>query len=174
MILEILKDDHPILKQPCKPVQKIGTSLRKLLDDMLETMNHAQGVGLAAPQVGVSKRVIIVDVGEGLIELINPEILSCEGTDRAWEGCLSYPGIIGEIDRHLKLVVSGLDRQGHRRWVAAEGFLSRALQHEIDHLNGVVIKDRAIEIKDAPPPGDGEDELGEEPEDGPESAGERS
>ncbi len=167
MILEIMKDDHPILKQSCKPVQKIGPSIKKLLEDMLETMNHAKGVGLAAPQVGVSKRVIIVDVGEGLIELINPEILSCEGSELAWEGCLSYPGIIGEIDRHQKLVVSGLDRHGHRRWVAAEGFLARALQHEIDHLNGVVIKDRAVQIKDVPPEG----EEGEEGAEGEEAEG---
>lgn len=158
MVLEILTDDHPVLKQPAKPVKKISQTVKRLLEDMCETMKEAEGVGLAAPQVGVSKRVIIVDIGQGLIELINPEILSCEGTELGWEGCLSYPGIVAEIERSHKLVVSGLDRQGRRCWIEAQGYLARALQHEIDHLNGIVIKDRAKQIKDAPSASEAEDE----------------
>jgi len=117
------------------------------LDNMQETMKDALGVGLAAPQVGVSKRVIIVDLEDEVFELINPEIVSSEGTQVDSEGCLSIPGIKGKVSRSEKVVVTGLNREGEMIEIEAEGLLARIFQHEIDHLNGVLFTDIAYDVE---------------------------
>ncbi|WP_028307412.1 peptide deformylase [Desulfitibacter alkalitolerans] len=146
-IYQIVKVGDNILREKAKPVPNINSSIIKLLDNMQETMKDALGVGLAAPQVGVSKRVIIVDIGEGLIELINPEIVNSEGTKIDVEGCLSIPGVRGNVPRGEKIVVAGLNRHGERVEIEAKGLLARAFQHEIDHLDGTLFIDIADNIE---------------------------
>lgn len=141
-IFEIVKDGDPVLREEAKEVPKITPNILKLLDNMADTMYHANGVGLAAPQIGVAKRVIIVDVGEGLIELINPEIVESCGLQTDAEGCLSVPNVQGEVTRAQEIVVKGLDRNGQEVVVKGSGLLARALFHEIDHLNGVLFTDK--------------------------------
>lgn len=145
-VLEILKQEHPSLRRPARRVRVITRSVLTLLDDMQETMRAAGGVGLAAPQVGVSRRVVVIDVGEGLIELINPEIIVHSGEEVAVEGCLSVPGLVGEVPRAARVTVEAVDRNGRPLWVEGESLLSRALQHELDHLDGVLFLDRAQSI----------------------------
>ncbi len=144
-LMEIKKIGDIVLKQKAEPVEVIDSEIRHLLDDMAETMYKAEGVGLAAPQIGISKRVIVIDTGEGLIELINPEIIRAEGemmTDV--EGCLSVPGITGEVERPSNVNVRFLNRRGKRQRIIAKGnLLARCLQHEIDHLDGVLFVDKA-------------------------------
>jgi peptide deformylase len=146
-IRKIVKYPDPILKQKAKPVTKFHARLHKLLDDMAETMYHAPGVGLAAPQVGILKRVIVVDIGEGLIEIVNPEIIEKVGEQISPpEGCLSIPGLIGDVRRANLITVVGQDRHGNPLKLEAEGYLARALQHEVDHLNGVLFIDIAERV----------------------------
>lgn len=114
---------------------------------MRDTMYANQGVGLAAPQIGVSKRVIVVDVGDGLVELINPVIAEAKGTQIDNEGCLSIPGMVGEVMRAEHVNVKGLDRTGNETEIEASGFFARALQHEIDHLDGILFIDKAKNLK---------------------------
>ena len=135
------------LRDKAKLVTKFGKNIEKLLDNMKDTMYANRGVGLAAPQIGVSKRVIVVDVGDGPIELINPEIIDVDGTQTDSEGCLSFPGIMGDVTRAFKVEVKGLDRVGDEIGVRAEGFFARALQHEIDHLDGILFIDKAKNLK---------------------------
>ncbi len=130
-----LQDDE-ILKKPCKPVKEINERIITLLDDMQETMYLANGVGLAAPQVGVLRQVVVIDVGEGIIELINPEIISREGEQVGYEGCLSVPGVMGIVARPEKVTVRALNRNAEEFTIEGEGLLARALCHEIDHLSG--------------------------------------
>ena len=111
-VLEVVQIGNPVLKAKAEPVEKINKQILKILDDMADTMYASDGVGLAAPQIGVSKRIIIVDIGEGLIELINPEIVSAEGSVVDQEGCLSVAGFFGDVARAQKVVVQGLNRQG--------------------------------------------------------------
>jgi peptide deformylase len=146
----IVKDPDPVLRQIAKPVQKINKNIHKLLDDMAETMYDADGVGLAAPQIGISKRVIIVDVGDelGLIELINPEYVELEGEQLGSEGCLSIPNLNGEVRRAYRVRVRALNRHGESFELVGEELLARALQHEIDHLNGVLFTDLASSVYD--------------------------
>lgn len=146
-IMEIRKAGDKVLKEKAQPVDYIDKKLKKLLDDMGETMYHADGVGLAAPQVGVSLRVIVLDVGDGLIEIVNPVIVEREGTEKGTEGCLSVPGVFGEVERAAKVTVEGLNRFGKKVKVSGEGLLARALQHEIDHLDGVLFIEKADTIK---------------------------
>lgn len=148
----IVKDPDPVLRERALEVKKFTSNLHKLLTDMAETMYDAEGVGLAAPQVGILKRVIVVDVGDerGLIEMVNPEIVEQDGEQLGPEGCLSIPGISGDVKRANRIVVKGQDRNGTAFTVEAEGFLARAFQHEIDHLNGVLFTDLALEIYDSP------------------------
>jgi len=126
---------------------QINASVHKLLDNLRDTMYSNKGVGLAAPQIGVLKRAIVVDAGEGLIELINPEILETSGKETDLEGCLSIPGVLGEVERAADVVVRGLNREGREVKVEANGFCARALQHEIDHLDGILFIDRAVKIR---------------------------
>ena len=145
-VLDIRRAGDPVLKEKAKPVAKITKTVRSLLDNMVQTMQEADGVGLAAPQVGVSLRVVVIDVGEGLIELINPEIVASEGCETGTEGCLSIPGMYGDVERFTSVTVQGLDRQGAPITVQGSGLLARALQHEIDHLEGVLFIERAQSV----------------------------
>ncbi len=131
-----------ILRKKSRPVDKIDKRILTLLDDMAETMYKAEGAGLAAPQVGILRRVVVIDVGEGLIELINPKILNKEGEQMAMEGCLSIPGLTGQVKRPLKVVVSGLNRNGEEIKIEGSHLLARALCHEIDHLDGILYIDK--------------------------------
>lgn len=139
----IVKHPDPVLREKTVKVKNINKNIIKLLDDMAETMYHAEGVGLAAPQVGVSKRVTVINVGDenGLIELINPEIISKSGEQMGPEGCLSFPGLVGEVRRAQKCKVRALNRHGEIFEIEGEDLLARAFQHEIDHLNGVLFTD---------------------------------
>lgn len=146
-ILEIKKAGDKVLKEICQPVEKIDRKVRQLLDDMAETMYSANGAGLAAPQIGVTLRLVVIDVGDGLIELINPEIVKYEGSVKDTEGCLSIPDIWGEVERYSKVVVESLNRRGKKQRLVGEGLLARAFQHELDHLNGILFIDRAETIQ---------------------------
>jgi len=154
-----VKEPDPILREVSRPVPKITPNIHKLLDDMAETMYHAQGVGLAAPQIGILKRVIVLDPADGetgLIEMINPEILEKSGRVLGAEGCLSIPGIQGEVYRYEKIRVKGLDRHGNELVMDAEGWLARIFQHEIDHLDGILFTDKAENIYRKDPTEDAE------------------
>lgn len=146
-VFQIVEIGDTLLRENARPVPKVGDNIRKLLTNMADTMYSADGVGLAAPQIGISKRVVVIDVGEGLLELINPEILQMEGKETDTEGCLSVPDLVGEVTRAYRVVVKGLDRDGKEITVEAEGLLARACQHEIDHLNGVLFVDKADRVK---------------------------
>ncbi|MGY5342568.1 peptide deformylase [Paenibacillus glucanolyticus] len=146
----IVKEPDEVLHKKAKEVTKITPNVQKLLDDMADTMYDADGVGLAAPQVGILKRLIVIDAGDehGLIKMINPEIVESEGEQFGPEGCLSIPGWNGDVRRAEKVTVKGLDCEGNELIVTGTGLLARAFQHEIDHLNGVLfteIADRVYE-----------------------------
>ncbi len=145
MAIRIIRtDEDPILRKKAKKVEKIDDRVKVLLEDMKETMYAADGVGLAAPQVGVLKRIILVDVGEGLLEMINPEIVESCGEEIDEEGCLSLPGVNGDVCRPEAVTVKGLNPQGQEIVIEAKNLFARALCHEIDHLNGVLFTDRII------------------------------
>jgi len=146
----IVKDPDPVLREVAKEVTKFNANLQKLLKDMAETMYDADGVGLAAPQIGISKRVIVVDVGDdnGLIEMVNPVIVEEDGEQFGPEGCLSIPNLNGEVRRADRIVVTGQDAAGQSFTMEATGFLARAFQHEIDHLNGILFTDIAESVYD--------------------------
>lgn len=139
-ILPIVLFPDKILEQKCAKVTSFDKNLAKLLNNMHETMLEADGVGLAAPQVGVKKQIAVVDIGENenIIEMINPEILEASGEQTDPEGCLSFPGVYGEVTRPYKVKIRAQDRRGRTYELEAEGFLARAIQHEIDHLNGIL------------------------------------
>ncbi|MCM3746148.1 peptide deformylase [Paenibacillus pasadenensis] len=146
----IVQNPDPVLREVAKEVTKFNSNLHKLLKDMAETMYDAEGVGLAAPQVGISKRVIVVDIGDerGLIEMVNPEIIERDGEQFGPEGCLSIQNLNGDVRRAEKVRVRGQNRDGEFFEVEAEGFLARAFQHEVDHLNGILFIDLAEELYD--------------------------
>ncbi|MGE4282614.1 MAG: peptide deformylase [Clostridia bacterium] len=137
-----------VLRKISRPVDSINKNVLTLLDDMAETMKAANGVGLAAPQVGVLKRIVVIDVGKGIIELINPEIISTEGKQNEAEGCLSVPGKLGEVERPEKVTVKALNRHGEVIEVTGEELLAIALCHEIDHLNGILFIDKVTRFID--------------------------
>ena len=145
-ILEIKKAGDKVLKAQAKEVARVDKRIKQLLDNMAETMYDADGVGLAAPQVGQSLRMVVIDVGEGLVELINPQITSMEGEEQALEGCLSVPGVYGEVKRYSKVTVEALNRQGKKVKYMGTELLGRAFQHEIDHLEGILFIDKAESI----------------------------
>lgn len=134
-------EGDPVLREKAKPVKEITPNIVKLLDDMAETMYDAEGVGLAAPQVGISKRIIVMDCGDGLIEMVNPEIVSMDGEQIGAEGCLSIPGITAEVKRANHVIAKGLDRHGKEITVEGTELLARCIQHEIDHLDGRLFTD---------------------------------
>ena len=135
---KILTTDEPSLHKVCRPVEKFDWRLHKLLDDMHETLAQANGVGLAAPQVGILRRVVIVDTGEEILELVNPELLETDGEQEGAEGCLSVPGKYGLVKRPYYAKVRAQDRNGE--WFEAEGeeLIARCFCHELDHLDGIV------------------------------------
>ena len=151
----------PILRRKARPVSAFDKNLQTLIDDMIETMRQAPGVGLAAPQVGIGERVIIVEYAEPpeeeeeeqeevkprLYVMVNPEIVKAsEETVLGVEGCLSIPGLVGEVERYSTIQIKGLNRRGQPMKVKADGWLARIFQHEIDHVNGVVFPDRATRV----------------------------
>ena len=140
----ILGEDE-ILHKKCRPVDKFDEKLHALLDDMAETMYDAVGAGLAAPQVGLLRRVATIDVGEGLIELVNPEIIARSGKKVDVEGCLSVPNRAGMVERPEKVTVRAQNRKGEVFEITAEGMLCKCLCHEIDHLDGIVYVDKMLE-----------------------------
>lgn len=149
---EIKTYPDPVLRKKAEPVEKIDDEIRRLVDDMIETMHKAPGVGLAAPQIGVSLRVIVVDITVGedpdaVIVLFNPEIVSYSDNVVVEEGCLSLPGIASGVPRHQKVVVRGINLHWEEVEIEAEGLLARAFQHEIDHLNGALYWDKLGKIK---------------------------
>lgn len=155
-VREILTSGAPVLRQKAKKVKRVDASTHKLIDDMLETMHAANGLGLAATQVGVSLRVLVIEMpqddedphsGEQVV-LVNPEIVKSEGEQFGEEGCLSVPGYIGMIRRAMRVSVKGLNGKGKEVRVNGEGLLARALQHEIDHLDGVLFTDRLEKPED--------------------------
>ena len=143
-IRNIVKDGDPVLRKICRSVISFDEKLATLIDDMLDTMYEANGVGLAAPQVGILRRICVIDVGNGPIELVNPAIISEEGVQIGDEGCLSIPGQSGLVKRPLRVKVKAQDRNGKTFEVSGEGLLARAFCHEIDHLNGILYKDKVI------------------------------
>ncbi len=149
----------PVLRRKARAVTKFDKELQTLIEDMIETMRDAPGVGLAAPQVGISERVIVVEYYEHeedeekedkpkkVWALVNPEIVKASAEMvRGVEGCLSIPGLVGEVERHESLTVKGLNRRGQPMRVKASGWLARIFQHEIDHINGIVFTDRAARV----------------------------
>lgn len=137
----------PVLRRIAHPVKEVNENIKKLLDNMAETLYHAKGVGLAAPQVGISKRVIVVDIGEGLFKLVNPEIVASSGIQDGAEGCLSVPDVVGNVKRSEHVTVKALNEDGDEVTIEASGYLARAFQHEIDHLNGIIFTDKATAIE---------------------------
>ena len=144
-ILRIVKEGDDTLRKISRPVKQIDKRILELLDDMRQTMYANDGVGLAAPQVGILRRVVVIDVGDELYELINPEIVSTEGDVVDVEGCLSVPGRRGKVARPETVTVRALDRKGELREYTGTGLLARAFCHEIDHLDGTLYLDKMIE-----------------------------
>ena len=143
-IRNIVKYGDEILHKVCRSVLSFDDKLAQTLDDMADTMYKAEGVGLAAPQIGILRRFCIVDIGDGLIELINPVIIEESGVQTESEGCLSLPGDYGVTKRPMKVTVRAQDRHGNTFTVSGEGLKARAFCHEIDHLNGIIFKERLI------------------------------
>ncbi len=141
-IRKIVEIGDEKLRKKAKPVEKFDMRLKILLKDLADTMYKAEGVGLAAPQVGILRRVAVVDVGDGLAELVNPEIVLTEGEECGAEGCLSIPGRSGLVTRPLKVTVRAFNGKGEPIEVEGEGFMARALCHELDHLDGVLYVDK--------------------------------
>ncbi len=143
--IRFIGDD--LLRKKSRPVEEFNDRIWTLLDDMAETMYKSEGVGLAAPQVGILRRAVVIDVGEGLVELINPEIISFSGEQTDPEGCLSVPEYIGTVTRPETVTVKAQNRNGEEFVLEARGFLARAVCHELDHLDGILFVDRADEIE---------------------------
>lgn len=141
---QIVKIGEPVLRKKSKVVKEINDRIIELLDDMADTMYEADGVGLAAPQVSILKRVVVIDVGEGLLELVNPEIIATSGEQIDAEGCLSVPGEDGEVKRPYVVRVRAQDRHGNTFEIEGEELLARAFCHEIDHLDGILYVDKVI------------------------------
>ena len=141
----IVKEGDSVLRKNCREVTDFNDRLHILLDDMKDTLIEADGAGLAAPQVGILKRVAIVSVDDAYYEIINPEIIAVEGEQTGPEGCLSVPGVYGTVSRPMKVTVKAFDRNGKEFTVSGEGLLARAFCHEIDHLDGILFKDKVIE-----------------------------
>ena len=146
-IRNIRKEEDPILKKKAKEVTKITDRELTLIEDMIETMYDADGVGLAAPQVGILKRMAVIDIGEGPIVIINPKIVESTGEEVEYEGCLSLPGVSGKVPRPTFVKVMALNMDGEEVTIEAEGFFARAMCHEIDHLDGILFMDKAVDIE---------------------------
>jgi peptide deformylase len=145
-ILNIVKEGDPTLRKVCRPVTEITPRILTLLNDMRETLIEANGAGLAAPQVGILRRIALVDLGEEIVELINPEIVETEGEQEEVEGCLSVPDVWGVTRRPARVKVKALNREGEEFTVEGEGLNARCLCHEIDHLDGHLFTDNVLHI----------------------------
>ena len=146
-IRPILTFDHPALREKAKKVARVDMSIQRLIDDLAETMLDAPGAGLAANQIGVPLRVCVVKGDDNQIwGLVNPEIVKSDGVQVGYEGCLSYPGWVGEVSRHETVVVKGRNRRGKEVRIKSTGFTARAFQHELDHLDGVLFIDRLTSL----------------------------
>ncbi len=149
MALRVIRiDGDPVLRKKSKSVDDITDRVKLLLEDMVETMVEANGIGLAAPQVGVLRRAIVIDIGEGVLKMINPEIIESDGSEVDVEGCLSIPNLSGTVERPERVKVKYLDEVGNENILDATDLLARAVCHEIDHLNGVLYTDKVIEYID--------------------------
>ena len=146
-IRNIVQVGDDVLRQKCETVEAFDEKLWALLDDMKDTVKKEKGAGLAAPQVGVLRRVVVVDVDEGYFEFINPVILQQKGEQNGWEGCLSVRGKSGIVSRPMKVKISFFDRNGDKYLLQAKGFFARAICHELDHLDGVLYIDKASHIQ---------------------------
>lgn len=147
-LLNIVTEEDPILHKVCRPVTEITPRIRQLLDDMKETLAEANGAGLAAPQVGILRRIVVVDTGDEVLELINPELVETEGEQEEVEGCLSVPGVWGVTKRPMKATVRALDRNGNEFTATGEGIVARCFCHELDHLDGHLFTEKAIRLLD--------------------------
>ena len=148
-ILNIIKEGDPVLRKKCRPVEEITPRILQLLDDMHETLEKAQGVGLAAPQVGVMRRIVIVEIEDKKYEMINPEIIETKGKQEEIEACLSVPEKFGLVKRPQWVKVRATDRNGKVYEVSGNGLMARCFCHELDHLDGTLYIDKAIEMYDA-------------------------
>jgi peptide deformylase len=158
-VLPLRYHPDPVLRRRAQPIRQIDAAVRRLVADMVDTMRHHSGVGLAAPQVGVSLRVAVIELpDEPVMVLINPAMVKRRGEHQVEEGCLSYPGYLGEVKRAEKVVVKALNLEGEQVRVKAEGLTAQALEHELDHLNGILYidhlesQDRLYPVEPAPPP----------------------
>lgn len=147
----VVQVGDPVLRQVCEPVKNFNKELWSLFDDMKTTVRAEDGAGLAAPQIGIPLRAVVIDVGEGYFELCNPVIISTKGEQRGAEGCLSVKGKQGTVTRPDKVKIEYRDRMGKKHKLTAEGFFARAVCHELDHLDGVLYTDRAEEVYDLKP-----------------------
>lgn len=144
-IRQVRIDGDPILRKKSKEIKEVNHRIKILLEDMVDTMEDEDGIGLAAPQIGVLRRAIVVDIGEGPIKMLNPEIVDEEGEKIDIEGCLSVPGRSGTVKRPLKIRTKYMDMEGKEQIMESEDLLARAICHEIDHLNGILYIDKMIE-----------------------------
>lgn len=145
-VRNIVKDGDEVLRKICRPVEKFDDKLSQLIDDMFETMYKANGVGLAAPQIGLLKRIAVIDIGEGPHEFVNPRIIDASGEQTDTEGCLSCPGVWGTVSRPNFVTVEAYDRNGDRFILSASELFARAICHELDHLDGKLFKDIVIDF----------------------------
>ena len=145
-IRTIRLDSDPILRRKSRKIDDINERITELLDDMLETMYDANGVGLAAPQIGVLRRAVVIDIGEGPIKIINPEIISTEGSIEGQEGCLSVTGFSGTVERPESVLLKYTDENNEEKTLEAQGYLARAIFHEYDHLEGILYTDKATKM----------------------------
>ncbi len=142
-----VEEDGPVLRKKCRPVDEVTPRIQMILDDMVETMREAKGVGLAAPQVGIMRRMFVAEPEEGEVYyFVNPEITVREGEETGEEGCLSVPDMAGEVIRPARIVIRGLDRDGKEQEYSFEGFHARVMCHEYDHLDGILYTDRATRV----------------------------
>jgi peptide deformylase len=161
-IRRILTAEEPILRERTKKVSSFDASLHRLLDGMFVTMRDAPGVGLAANQIGVPLQVAVIEIEERITELVNPQIVKSSGEQPDWEGCLSIPGYVAEVERAAKVTVKARDRHGKEFRVKGEELMARALQHEIDHLNGVLYIDYLESFEELVRVSETSDEVAEE------------
>ncbi len=143
---KIVTEGDDILLKKCRPVEKFDKKLWDLLDDMVETLHDSGGVGLAAPQIGVMRRVCVIDIGEGVVEYVNPTIILSEGEHEVVEGCLSSPGEFGLVNRPIKVTAKAYDRNGNEFTISGEDLFAQAMCHEFDHLDGVLFKSKVIRM----------------------------
>jgi peptide deformylase len=147
-VRKVVQVGNSVLRQKCEPITEFDEKLWAILDDMKDTVKKEEGAGLAAPQIGLSMRMVVVDVEEGYFEFINPVMHSQKGEQQGWEGCLSVRGKSGIVTRPKKVKISYQDRNGERKVLQAKDFFARAICHELDHLDGVLYIDRALHVED--------------------------